>query len=54
LVGIILGLIVAKFINSKRWGAATLDQIVAITLGLKRVMIDIRLDPLQINHSRSS
>ncbi|KAF2829968.1 hypothetical protein CC86DRAFT_464443 [Ophiobolus disseminans] len=42
-VGIILGPIAAKFIDSERWGSAVKDQTGEITLGLTRVVIGIQL-----------
>ncbi|KAI1634219.1 Sodium/hydrogen exchanger family-domain-containing protein [Biscogniauxia mediterranea] len=43
LIGIILGPIAAKFLDSERWGSATPGQQDAITLGVMRVMIGIQL-----------
>lgn len=42
-VGIILGPIAAKFIDSERWGSAVKDQTSDITLGMTRVVIGIQL-----------
>ena len=42
-IGIILGPIAAKFIDSERWGSAADGQTSAITLGLARVMIGVQL-----------
>ncbi|KAJ4168407.1 hypothetical protein NW754_010318 [Fusarium falciforme] len=41
--GIILGPLVAKFIESEKWGSATPGQTNAITLGVARVMIGVQL-----------
>ncbi|KAL5392230.1 hypothetical protein DPSP01_000746 [Paraphaeosphaeria sporulosa] len=43
LVGIILGPIAAKFINSERWGSAVQEQTEHITLGVTRVVIGVQL-----------
>ncbi|KAF9880873.1 sodium hydrogen exchanger family protein [Colletotrichum karsti] len=43
LIGILLGPLAAKFIDSERWGSATEGQTSAITLGLARVMIGVQL-----------
>ncbi|KAJ3549986.1 hypothetical protein NM208_g222 [Fusarium decemcellulare] len=43
LIGIILGPIAAKFIDSERWGFAEPGQTNAITLGVARVMIGVQL-----------
>ncbi|KAF2848766.1 Na(+)/H(+) antiporter 1, partial [Plenodomus tracheiphilus IPT5] len=43
LVGIILGPIAAKFIDSERWGTAVKYQTSDITLGLTRVVIGVQL-----------
>jgi NhaP-type Na+/H+ or K+/H+ antiporter len=43
LVGIILGPIAAKFLDSTRWGSAAEGQTSAITLGLTRIVIGVQL-----------
>ncbi|KAH6618489.1 Sodium/hydrogen exchanger family-domain-containing protein [Boeremia exigua] len=43
LVGIILGPIAAKFIDSERWGSSVQGQTEEITLGITRVVIGIQL-----------
>lgn len=43
LIGIILGPIAAKFIDTERWGSASEGQTSNITLGLMRVMIGVQL-----------
>ncbi|OAL56440.1 hypothetical protein IQ07DRAFT_495951 [Pyrenochaeta sp. DS3sAY3a] len=43
MIGIALGPIAAKFIDSERWGSAVKDQTEYITLGLTRVVIGIQL-----------
>ncbi|KAI8315849.1 hypothetical protein K4K61_000170 [Colletotrichum sp. SAR11_59] len=43
LIGVLLGPIAAKFLDSTRWGSATEGQTNAITLGLARVMIGVQL-----------
>lgn len=43
LIGIVLGPIAAKFIDSERWGFAVKDQTEYITLGLTRVVIGVQL-----------
>lgn len=43
LVGVILGPIAAKFIDTERWGSASPGQTNDITLGLMRVMIGVQL-----------
>ncbi|KAI9157873.1 putative Na(+)/H(+) antiporter [Paramyrothecium foliicola] len=42
-VGVILGPIAARLIDSERWGSAVKDQTSAITLGTMRVMIGVQL-----------
>ncbi|KAK1637830.1 Cation/H+ exchanger [Colletotrichum phormii] len=42
-IGICLGPLAAKFIDSDRWGSASEGQTNAITLGLARVMIGVQL-----------
>ncbi|KAK8145551.1 hypothetical protein G3M48_004292 [Beauveria asiatica] len=42
-LGVILGPIVAKFLDSERWGSAESGQTNAITLGVTRVMIGVQL-----------
>ncbi|KAK4164770.1 Sodium/hydrogen exchanger family-domain-containing protein [Cladorrhinum sp. PSN259] len=42
-VGIILGPIAAKFIDSERWGSAEAGQTPDITLGLTRIVIGVQL-----------
>lgn len=42
-IGIILGPIAVKFLNSERWGSAEEHQQVPITLGITRVMIGVQL-----------
>ncbi|KAM6514029.1 hypothetical protein FALCPG4_015210 [Fusarium falciforme] len=41
--GVVLGPLVAKFIESEKWGSATPGQTNAITLGVARVMIGVQL-----------
>ncbi|KAK0124715.1 hypothetical protein ONS96_008599 [Cadophora gregata f. sp. sojae] len=41
--GIILGPIVAKFLDAERWGSAAPEQMGAITLGVARVVIGVQL-----------
>ncbi|EEU34893.1 uncharacterized protein NECHADRAFT_68891 [Fusarium vanettenii 77-13-4] len=43
IVGIILGPLAAKFLDSERWGSAEAGQTNAITLGVARVMIGVQL-----------
>ncbi|EKJ70885.1 hypothetical protein FPSE_08936 [Fusarium pseudograminearum CS3096] len=43
LIGVVLGPIAAKFIDSERWGSATPGQTSEITLGVARVMIGVQL-----------
>ncbi|OAQ63002.1 sodium/hydrogen exchanger family domain-containing protein [Pochonia chlamydosporia 170] len=43
LIGILLGPLAAKFIDSERWGSQTKGQTEAITLGVSRVMIGLQL-----------
>lgn len=43
MVGIALGPVAAKFIDSERWGSAVQDQTSNITLGLTRVVIGVQL-----------
>jgi NhaP-type Na+/H+ or K+/H+ antiporter len=42
-IGVLLGPVAAKFIDTERWGSAAPDQTGAITLGLMRVMIGVQL-----------
>lgn len=42
-IGVILGPIAAKFIDSERWGSAANGQTSDITLGVARVMIGVQL-----------
>ncbi|KAM3555329.1 hypothetical protein MY1884_005653 [Beauveria asiatica] len=42
-LGVILGPIAAKFLDSERWGSAESGQTNAITLGVTRVMIGVQL-----------
>ncbi|EFY99763.1 NhaP-type Na+/H+ and K+/H+ antiporter [Metarhizium robertsii] len=42
-IGVLLGPIAAKFIDSERWGSQTPGQTEAITLGVARVMIGLQL-----------
>jgi NhaP-type Na+/H+ or K+/H+ antiporter len=43
LIGVILGPVAAKFIDSERWGSASPGQTSEITLGVARVMIGVQL-----------
>ncbi|KAL2201946.1 hypothetical protein CC79DRAFT_1345125 [Sarocladium strictum] len=43
LIGVLLGPVAAKFIDTERWGSASPGQTGAITLGLMRVMIGVQL-----------
>jgi len=42
-LGILLGPIIAKWLDSRRWGMAIIGQVPAITLGMTRIVIGVQL-----------